>query len=60
MEGYIVTGLISAAGSYAAVWAHLSFVKWRLNEQKDLLKAHDDAIHALDKRTAKCENCIRG
>lgn len=57
MEGYIVTGLVSAAGAYAAVWTHLKFMAWRLNEQKEMLVKHDDKINDLDKRTAMCANC---
>lgn len=60
MEPYIVTGLISAAGAYAAVWAHLSFMRYRMNEQKDMLLKHDTEIRELDKRTALCVGCKGG
>lgn len=55
MEGNIVSGLVGAAGAYAAVWAHLGFVKWRLNEQRDLLIKHDDAHKIADKRLTYLE-----
>jgi len=59
MEGNIVSGLVGAAGAYAAVWAHLGFIKWRLNEQRDLLlehsKRHRDAEKIIDRLVLKIE-----
>lgn len=37
MEENIISGIVGAGGAYAAVWAHLGFIKWRLNEQKEAI-----------------------
>ncbi|PIQ14743.1 MAG: hypothetical protein COW67_12130 [Flavobacteriales bacterium CG18_big_fil_WC_8_21_14_2_50_32_9] len=55
MEGNIVSGLVGAAGAYAAVWAHLGFIKWRLNEQRDLLIEHAKKHAEISERLHKVE-----
>lgn len=50
MEQYLFTGLISAAGAYGAVWAHLKFIAWRLDRNEETARDHHDRISYLEKR----------
>jgi len=53
---YVLTGGVSFASSYGAVWAHLKFHQWRLNEQKELLVDTAKLVTLMDKRMAILES----
>lgn len=55
MENNIISGLVGAAGAYAAVWAHLGFIKWRLNEHKEAILILDRQHIEQEKRLTKLE-----
>lgn len=64
MDLTVLQWAASSAGGGLMIWGlvfmHLKHVSYRLDEQKELLLEHVRIIHELDKRTAKCEHCLKG